>query len=62
MTTTVKIKISGHEIELTIDEAREVYQELGKLFSAIKETVPLPCPYPVPYLPAVNPWVSPWTL
>lgn len=56
MTTTVKIKISDHEVELTIDEAQAIYKELGKLFGATKETVPLPCPYPVPYYPWTYPW------
>lgn len=61
---SVKFKrFDGTEIELSVDEARSLWEELSKLFDG---NVPLlaPAPYPLPILmPSPLPpawWLSPW--
>ena len=50
--TKIKLILKGREIELSADEAREIYKELGELFKMAepaKEFVPYPV-YPPPII------------
>jgi len=66
MSATVKIVVGGKEIELFVNEAKELFEELKGLFEK-QEAVPY-CPlphyppyYPAPYVPIPSyPWTSPW--
>lgn len=42
--TRIKLKLKDREVELTAQEARDVYEELAKLFAIA--AVPLPCTMP----------------
>ena len=65
---SIKLRIKGKEIDLSLDEARELKDALGKVFAepvTIKEYVPY-YPY-LPYEPykPYEPWIQPyitWTL
>ncbi len=56
VTTTIKIKIKDTTLELTLNEARELYNKLKHLSQE---------PNPIPWTPAplpIEPWIpDPWT-
>jgi hypothetical protein len=49
MKISIKLKIDGVEKEISLEEAKELWEELDALFGE-KEiiTYPIPCPYPTP--------------
>jgi hypothetical protein len=48
---SVKLRVKGKEIDLSLEEAKELKDELTKLFAEpVKEYVPYPSPY-IPYVP-----------
>lgn len=47
--TKIKLILNGRDIELSADEARQIYKELGELFKMaepVKEFVPYPAYHP----------------
>ncbi len=65
--TKITLRLNGREIELTAQEAREVHEELNKLFALERETRKeyVPVPYPV-YQPIIidhtPAWPRPWEI
>lgn len=66
----IKLVIKGKEIELSLEDAKELTEVLAKMFGEKKTEYipqPYPCPYPVerpysPYWPYEIIWQSPnWT-
>ena len=43
----VVLEVGGKEIQLTIEEAKELQELLNKTFGENKNTITIPCPYPV---------------
>ena len=53
------IQQNGKELELTLEEAEKLYNDLKKIFGRENETIwPNPIPYSPPSIPQ-NPWTTP---
>ena len=49
--TKITVNLGGQEVELTLDQARELHKVLHEMFGK-----DYPCP------PSPNPWTTPWTM
>lgn len=60
--TSVKklvIELNGKDVELTMAQARELFDALGEIFEEKVRTVRIPDPYPVYPRPYRWPWAVP---
>ncbi len=53
---TLNLKIKDQDIELTMDEARELYEELRQVLGKDEYINP----FPMPYIPPMQPERMPW--
>jgi len=60
----LEIKIGGKTIDLTVEEAKKLFESLKGLFGEKTESAPI-SPWTNPYIPPynpINPWTNPWSI